>query len=160
MKSGYLTIIFSGLLLLLGACKESPEAIVQHDLEQGIALSGFDNLLDKPYLMIIPRIGCMGCISAAEQFMLEAYRPYRDQLNILLSDISSYKTARVRFGSAFMDAANVFVDRESVFNEGEFESTYPLILKLDKREVIEVNLVSPENALALENFKNALDTTP
>ncbi len=103
---------FVGLLLIsFSGCGESNLDKLNTALANGITKSGYDSLLDKPYLLIVPRIGCMGCISSAEMFILEAYKEHPKKLNILLSDITSYKVARVRFGSELLEAANVFVDK-------------------------------------------------
>jgi len=126
-------------------------------LVNGRATRGFESLLEKQYLLIIPRIGCMGCISSVEMLMLDVYDEHEDKLNILLSDITSYKTARVKFGLEFLKAPNVFVDRKNYFSDDPLPSMYPQIFKLDNGEITHHWEVSPENENALANLAFALN---
>lgn len=145
------------LLVLLYSCGPQPLKDVNKDVQSAMEITGFDNLLEKNYLFIVPRTGCMGCISSAESFMLETFDSHQSQLNILLTDINSYKTAKVRFGEAFMSAENVFIDKQGQFTHGSLNTLYPMILSLEQGKVVAMELVSPENGLALENFRQSLE---
>lgn len=145
------------LLISLCNCSDPKATNLSRALAHGIADTGFETLLDKQYLLIVPRIGCMGCISSTENYMLNVYVKQREKLNILLTDINSYKTARVRFGTEFLEASNVFVDRQGAFKGDDLSGIYPMIVRLDDGKISQITLVSPENEFAIENLRTEIN---
>ncbi len=141
--------------LLMSACTSNDESFEDRFIE-GISQVDRMDLLEKQYVVVMPRIGCMGCISSVEQFMMDSAIPYSEKVGFLLTDIISLKTAVMRFGEDVVYGENVYLDQENSFDFGENLSLYPAILKIDNKRVVNIEYVSPENPIAIDKLISAL----
>ncbi len=141
--------------ILLSSCKSEYDEMLSN-IEEGMKATGFTPLLDKKYLIILPRTGCTGCIGSVESFLMTDSQLYSEQINVLLTDVVSLKTARIKLGKELMSKSYVFVDEKSDFYRGTLVSMYPFILYLDNGKIEMVEEVSPQNSQALDNLLFAL----
>lgn len=114
--------------------------------------------------IVIPRAGCGGCISDAENFMkktLESTDEYASRVKFILTDFGSEKTLKARLGNLFNDK-RVVLDKKGVFQGDKIlRSIYPVIFFLDKdKNVHEVSSFSPEESglTAIENYVSESET--
>lgn len=85
------------------------------------------NLTNYSHIVVIPELGCGGCISEAENF----FRENREQ-NILFifTKISSMKEIRLRLGR-MIDQKNVLIDNEQLYvSKEEAINVYPIIIDI------------------------------
>ncbi len=105
------------------------------------------DLAEVEAVLIIPGVGCEGCIGNATQFALD----YADSLNlgIVFTKVVSLKTLKFRLGNDFFELPNVKID---TFDLCPLDETfYPSIFYPNTRRFI---VVSPENPNTLEDLKN------
>lgn len=154
------SIIFCILISSLCACKADNDIIqIQQELKLAIEQSGFSGLTSKQVLFILPRTGCTGCINSAESFFMNDMDNYHDNINVLLTDINSLKTARIKFGSQLLDSESVFLDKKEVFDSKIIKSLYPIIIYLKNGEVVSYEYVSPHNPDAMDGLYAVLDSS-
>jgi hypothetical protein len=118
--------------------------------------TGFESLMSKELLIILPRAGCTGCISSVEEFLMKDSEKYSSRVNILLTDVVSLKTARIKLGADLLSAEHVFVDTGSHFYRDVLVSLYPMIISLDNGRIKLVEEVSPGNIHAMDRFYSLL----
>lgn len=85
------------------------------------------NLTNYSHIVVIPELGCGGCISEAENF----FRENKEQ-NILFifTKISSMKEIRLRLGK-MIEQKNVLIDSEQLYaSKDELMNVYPIIIDI------------------------------
>lgn len=73
MKSFYHKFLFIVCTVILISCKEEEENYIkiEESLFQALEAADIENFKDKDYILLVPRLGCLGCISSTESFMIE-----------------------------------------------------------------------------------------
>ncbi|MEC7752441.1 hypothetical protein [Roseivirga sp. UBA1976] len=152
--SNYLTVFL--LLILTISCSSNKNQEVQSELEHLVNNQGFHGLTNKQFILVIPRTGCTGCIDTAEEFVMNSSKQYSHRLNILLTDIISMKTLKIKFGES-INNQYWYIDSDDV-STGLLKSTiYPFIIELIDNRVINLEFVSPENPHAILNLEAKLN---
>ncbi|MCE7994096.1 MAG: hypothetical protein HEP71_19065 [Roseivirga sp.] len=153
---GFRSVLSLSLLIVVLTSCQSENARILETVKEGMDATGFQSLLDKDYLIVLPRTGCTGCIGSVEEFLMSDSRNYSSKLNVLLTDVVSLKTARIKLGEELISSEYIFIDKNSDFYKGALMSLYPLIIYLEKDEIELVEEVSPKNSQALDNLFFAL----
>lgn len=80
------------------------------------------------WIVILPGLGCNGCIQEGEAFM----KNHIDEARILfvLTKISSLKMTQQKTGVKIDEHTNIFVDREDLFNIPTNNAIYPCVIQL------------------------------
>ena len=85
------------------------------------------NLTEYSHVVVIPNVGCGGCISEAEHFFRE--NKAQDIL-FVFTKISSEKSLRLRLGN-MINQKNVLIDSECIYaSQKEEINVYPVIIDI------------------------------
>lgn len=109
-------------------------------------------------VLILPSVGCAGCISSVEQFVKD--KKFSNLL-LILTNTMSRKDAEHRLGLIDPNCKYYFDAQKEFFIANKEESAYPVIIYLDKDKITssEMEFISPENAEALFNLETHLYDT-
>ncbi|PIQ47982.1 MAG: hypothetical protein COW03_12250 [Cytophagales bacterium CG12_big_fil_rev_8_21_14_0_65_40_12] len=102
-----------------------------------LVISEFDKVL------IIPGAGCTGCVSSAENFVMENFERI-DRILVIFTAIPSQKMLKMKLGID-LNRQNVYLDKDNEFNAGNIYSFYPTVFYLKDGKAIKFEYVSPEN---------------
>lgn len=152
------TILFYllGITLILStmttACKKSEKEIETESLTKAIDQAKVDS--DFKWVVVLPGLGCHGCIQEAEVFM-------RDHINhpdilFVLTKISSLKILKQKTGIKMEEHPNVYIDREDLFNIPTDNSIYPCIIRMENGKMANHEFQSPKNGEAFLKLKKLL----
>lgn len=152
MKSLFLSILF----FCFFSCSFSPEDFRTREIEKWLSLH--EN--HYTHCIVIPGAGCDGYISGSEYFVVENYQ--RANVLYIFTKIESVKLLKHKLGNNIVNAPNVLLDTNDIFNENENSpnAIYPAIYNIDKNRITEVNYVSPQNGMAMEDLKKQLEKEP
>ena len=101
-------------------------------------------------IFILPSEGCGGCISGAENFLLNNYLAGHGQgFLFIVTGLSSTKAARVRFGENAMKASDVFFDYHGVYNKPPFLQEFPKVLLLNEGRITKAVEINPGSGEAV-----------
>ncbi len=141
MKKIYILIC---ILILIGCTNEL--RYYQKALNQNLI-----NTDSTQILVIIPSIGCLGCISGVESY-LKYHAKEEQDIKFILTNIQSIKTLRLRIGEA-INSKNIYLDRENIwYNPKNENSIYPILLRIASNQVIAIEYISPENPHSMETI--------
>lgn len=150
----YLINKLSSLLLafLFVACTSDDLGELKQSFDEAVALAELPQMKDKRVVMILPKIGCTGCISSAETFVKDHVTMYKNEFGIILTDVVSLKTLRIKLGEDLIGLDNMAVDSGNYFSSKELKSLYPTLVYRHGGEITSVEYVSPEMPLALDSL--------
>lgn len=98
--------------------------LVEHKKNQ----SDFENIL------IIPGVGCSGCISQAEYFFHD--NMHDDNHLFIFTGIEDIKMFKFQIADSLWDNENVIVDKNNKIMDSGYDSVYPCYLKVGERNVV------------------------
>jgi len=110
------------------------------------------------WVVILPGIGCHGCIQEGEAFMRNHIK--NNNVFFVLTKVESLKILQYKTGINIADHSNVFVDKENSIQIHSINNIYPCIIKLEKGNVRDIQFQSPANSgafAALESRLNDVD---
>lgn len=148
--------LFVLLIFLSLSCSREQEEGIGSKLIEAIGNSGFTNAYNKQAVLILPKAGCTGCINSAETFVVDNAKVNRS-FGVVLTDIVSLKTTKIKFGEDLIDQENIYIDHNNDFYKNGLESLYPTIFYLRNKRIGHVEFVSPENPEALFNLGNYIN---
>jgi hypothetical protein len=140
------------LLLFIVSCANKPRTdkeleadALNEALHKSTSGKGFE------WLVLLPGMGCHGCIQEAEAFM-------RDNVNnskiiFVLTRIESLKILQQKIGAKVTDRSNVYIDKEGLFKVPSGNDIYPCIAKLENGKVAAHEFQSPKNSQAFDKLK-------
>lgn len=130
------------LLVFLASCsgKYSEEKIQLEMVVKAITKTEPNHKIQA--YVLIPNVGCTGCIGVAEQFMLNNVAKMNNVL-FILTGINSPKAFKIRYREA-LKSPYVLADYENIANTKELKSIYPKIFYLEKGEIVRIVESSPE----------------
>lgn len=107
------------------------------------------------WLVIMPGLGCRGCIQEAEVFM----RDYIEKPNILfvLTKVQSLKILEQKIGKDLHNRQNVYIDKQGFFDIPTNNTIYPCIVQLDKGKAVQHQFQSPANGKAFQLLKTQIE---
>lgn len=118
----YLLFLYIVIICSCSQIKEDYADMVVRKLEEKNI-----NLANYSHIVVIPELGCGGCISEAEKF----FRENREQsILFIFTKISSMKEIRLRLGK-MIEQKNVLIDNEQLYVSKEEEiNVYPIIIDI------------------------------
>ena len=150
MKFKIFTILLSALFFL--SCNKTEVEIENEYLVNKV--NGFSKINGQKWLVILPGLGCKGCIQEAEQFMKNNVK--NKNVFFVLTKVESLKLLSQKTGINISDHKNIYVDRENYFNLPSNNTIYPLIIEMDKGEMKSYEFQSPKNGLAFSKLSEKL----
>lgn len=93
-------------------------------------------------IVLIPSVGCTGCIGEAEQFMLDNIKKLSN-IQFILTGINSKKAFKIRFKEVLHNS-QVLIDYENITERKKLLGIYPKIYYLHKGQISKIIEASPE----------------
>lgn len=106
------------------------------------------------YIVILPGLGCNGCIQEGEVFMKE----FVNNKNILfiLTNIESLKILQQKIGVDIKQHSNIHIDKENMISIPTDNKVYPCIIKLESGDIKTYEFQSPMNSKAFLKLKSRI----
>jgi len=148
MNKGKYTAIVILLFTFYSCSKQYKNGInldeVNLIFEESIKLLGNHNSLNKPKAyIVIPNVGCNGCISQAEQLLKDEI-DNSNNIKFILTNIESLKLTRIKLGIDVDNYQNIIVDKKNLFYRDGLKSIYPRIFFVnDEGKIFKALEVSP-----------------
>lgn len=143
MKVKYFILLFLNIYLF--SCTNYPN--VKDELEMELkkiqAISTFD------YIMIVPGLGCKGCIGNAEKYISENIS--RNDILFILTSLESYKVVQNRLGIDLKRCKNVFVDFDNRFLVRDEHSIYPILIVQKNASIRRLEFLSPNSNIVIDD---------
>lgn len=105
------------------------------------------------WIVILPGMGCHGCIQEGEYFMKEYIG--NPKILFVLTKIESLKILQKKIEVNFKEHSNIYIDSKENFNMPTNNTVYPCIVYLENGKVKSYEFQSPSNA-GFENLKARL----
>lgn len=102
---------------------------------------GYSNFL------IIPGSGCQGCISDAEQFVIQKAKTLEDKILIVFTNIGSEKLLKLRLGPELSKGPNILLDAN---DDLHYTSIYPVYFKLENGDILNFKPLKVNDIYTLE----------
>lgn len=145
-----------GILIIIGAvfmvsCKGGSEKVEKDFLTNTLEQLKIDQAYE--WVVILPGLGCHGCIQEGEFFMKKNIS--NTKILFVLTNISSLKILQQKIGIKINDHHNIFVDRDNRFKLPTENAIYPCIIQVKNGEILQYAFQSP-NTAAFHNMKKYL----
>lgn len=95
------------------------------------------------WIVILPGLGCMGCIKEAELFMKDNVG--NQEIIFVLTKLSSLKILQQKTGINIYNHFNIFIDTENAFDIPTDNSIYPCLIKMKEGKIVTYEFQSPKN---------------
>ncbi len=145
-------ILLIFVLVIANACKKENKDIEASFIEESISKIKINP--NVKWIVILPGLGCHGCIQEGEGFMQD-YIENKDIL-FVLTKIESLKILQKKINISIKEHTNIYLDRSRVFDIPTDNTIYPCIVQLEKNKVISHEFQSPDNSTAFQNLKELL----
>lgn len=140
------------LLSVCGSCKKSIKDIETSYLTSAIEKLNVDDTVK--WMVILPGLGCHGCIQEGEAFMKD-YILKRDIL-FVLTNISSIKILQQKVGLQVREQPNIYIDRDNAIMIPTENKIYPCIIRLEHSKIVKYEFQSPSNGQAFWKLKGLI----
>jgi hypothetical protein len=148
----YLLVMTIFILFSSSSCKTSVKESESAFLTNAISkIKSEDNF---KWIVILPGLGCEGCIQEGEAFM-KKYITNTDVL-FVLTNISSLKLLEQKIDIKLKEHPNIYIDRENGFSIPTDNSIYPCIIQIKNGKIISHEFQCPKNGLAFSKLKNLI----
>jgi hypothetical protein len=140
------------LCCITTSCKKSIRETENDNLTAAMAKLNINK--QTKWLVVLPGLGCHGCIQEGEAFM----KKYVTNTNILfvLTNISSLKILQQKIGVQLKHCPNVYIDRKNIFDIHTENHFYPCIARIENGKVVEHEFQSPKNGAAFYNLRSLI----
>jgi hypothetical protein len=137
--------IFFLVLIASWSCKDNSPVNLLAETENIVHK---DLALNYKAVVFLPSSGCGGCISRAEEFLVNQYiEQQMTGIYFIVTGHFSKKTARLRLGDA-LQHQDVYFDYEQKFSSPPFLTQFPKVIFIkdgQQGEVAEINPATGEN---------------
>jgi len=140
------------IALFVGSCKKSVKDTETDNLTSSIMKLHVDKQVK--WIVILPGLGCHGCIQEAEAFMKKYV--HNKKIMFVLTKISSLKILQQKIGVQVRDYPNVYLDYDDLFNLHTENSIYPCIVRIEDGNIIEHEFQSPKNGAAFYKLRSLI----
>lgn len=151
-KPTHFVRIFIVILFLSAACKKTEKGIEEEYLTSAIEKIELDN--NTNWIVVLPGLGCPGCIQVAEAFMKDNID--NKEIQFVLTRLSSLKILQQKIGVQLMEQSNVYIDRNDIFAIPTDNWNYPCIIRLKNKKIDMYMFQSPKNEEAFDELKTQL----
>lgn len=141
--------LFLAIIFMVG-CKKSEKETESERILNAIEKTNIATNTYK-WIVILPGLGCGGCIQEGELFMKEYIN--NKEILFVLTKIESLKILRKKIGVKINDHSNIFIDKEAIFSLATDNGIYPCIVKLKDGNIESHEFQSPKNTSAFEKLK-------
>jgi hypothetical protein len=132
------------------SCKKSNKEIETFYLNSAVKQLSVNNTYK--WAVILPGLGCNGCIQEGEAFMKEFVS--NPDILFVLTKISSLKILQHKINIDIGDHRNIYIDRENLFDIPTNNAIYPCIIRLKKGEIESVEFQCPRTYLPPNQQRN------
>lgn len=95
-------------------------------------------------ILVIPNVGCIGCINNAEDFIVKNINK-TENLVVIFTNFQYKKILKMKLGNAIYYHSNILLDdKNEVYRQGLF-SQYPVIYYLRSNQIIDIQEARPDN---------------
>ncbi|SIS48996.1 hypothetical protein [Belliella pelovolcani] len=140
MKIRLLSSVFiiCASICFLFSCESKDEGKVYYEQQ----LTKLDGISSYKYVIILPGLGCQGCISGVEEYIKNNIE--RNDIFFILTAIESLKMLQNKIGVDLRNRDNVLIDLDNEFLLTSNKSIYPIVLRLEGSHIKALDYISPE----------------
>ncbi|MCF8716346.1 hypothetical protein JM658_16065 [Joostella atrarenae] len=149
MKHLRIPIAIIIFIILVCSCEEGEKEIEKNQFST--ALTEIELKPSTDWVVVLPGLGCKGCIQEGEIFMKENIN--NDHIKFILTKIESLKILQKKIGVNLDDYHNIYLDKDNSFEVTTNNTIYPCIIKMEDNQYIDHEFQSPENSLAFDKLK-------
>jgi len=146
----YLLFVLTTAIVL--SCSQTAEEIEKEFINSKI--DTFEHIGDEQWMVVLPGLGCKGCIQEGEAFMVNHIN--NKKIKFVLTRVESIKLLEQKTGVKIKEHNNIFIDRENYFELSNNNSIYPLIIELKEKKMSKYEFQSPANGMAFERLSDRL----
>lgn len=154
MKNYLLNFVMILLLLAITSCSKKQEEIEFDFLFEKV--ENFEVKKNIKWIVVLPGLGCKGCIQEAEEFMRNNVSA--KQVLFVLTKVESLKLLQQKIGINIKEHNNIYIDKSDYFDLPTDNTIYPLIIELENNKMINYEFQSPKNGMAFAKFSERLKT--
>lgn len=160
MKIKYLIFIYF-IVFIISSCSErnnEMKSIIKEFHDRKIKFSE-----NTKYLIILPEVGCGGCISEGTDFIkknIERFNCNNDELRAAFTSIKSKKLLLRALEIDSFDNYCFEIDEDNKYRINNPKSIYPLILYLNKGKINHIEFQSPDNPNAFNTLESHINISP
>lgn len=133
-------IIGAFFWLLCNSCCDSEKNVEEKKIAEMLSVLNVASKYD--WVVILPGMGCHGCIVEGEYFMQQHVSDER--ILFVLTKISSLKILQQKTKIKFSDHSNVLIDKDNHYHLTINKSIYPCILEVKEGKLQSYKFQSPE----------------
>lgn len=149
MKNKILLILS---LLFMVSCNKSEKEIERDFLSEAIKPITANKNFN--WVVILPGVGCNGCIQEGEFFMKENID--NKEILFILTKTESLKILQSKLEINIKDYPNVYVDAKESFSVPSDNWIYPCLVKIENGKVNMHSFQSPNDRQAFEKLKEQI----
>lgn len=135
-----LLIVFNILPVFI-SCKKSEKEIETEHLSKAVEQAWVDS--DYRWIVVLPGMGCHGCIQEGEAFMRDNIE--NNSILFVLTKTSSMKILQLKTGVNINEHPNIYVDKENLFDVLTDNAIYPCIIRMKDGRIAAHEFQSPKN---------------
>lgn len=139
---------------LFFSCQKTVSEIERDYLDERVG--SLKALKHEKWIVILPGLGCQGCIQEGEAFMSKNIS--NKEILFVLTKVESIKLLQQKTGIKISNHQNIYVDRENHFEIPSANGIYPLIIQLEDKKIKGYEFQSPQNGMAFAKLGDKLDT--
>lgn len=136
----FLTSIISWLML---SCESKDQSKVFYEQK----LNQIENLSSFQYVIILPSLGCQGCISGVEEYLKNNIE--RTNVLFILTSLESLKLLQNKIGFDLKNRVNVLIDLDNDFLLTSDSSIYPIVLSMQNSKIETLHYISPDTGKSI-----------
>ena len=133
--------VLTVLLMTTAACQQNTTKIEREYIAKAIKEANIE--LDYQWIVVLPGMGCHGCIQEAEAFMSKHIADKR--ILFVLTKTSSLKILQQKTGLHINEHTNIFIDKHNLFDIPTDNRIYPCVVEIMDRNVYTHSFQSPQN---------------
>ncbi len=151
MKKVQIIILLLGLLTI-GSCNQEIKDTELRYITNSLKKIDVDS--SYKWIVILPGLGCHGCIQEGEVFMQKHIG--NSDILFVITKIESLKTLQNKINVKLKEYKNVYIDKGDIFSIPTDNAIYPCIIELENRKPSRIEFQSPNNRRAFEKLKSLI----
>jgi len=141
----YVKLLLAAFVLFGITCVNKNHKREQTNPERDALLAAIDkskiNTSNYDWVVILPELGCHGCIREAEIFMQENVN--NDSILFVLTKVESLKILQHKIGVNLREHKNIYVDSDNLFVVPNENAIYPCVIRLQRGKATEYFFQAP-----------------
>lgn len=138
----YITGLFLLGILLFSSCGDKTDQKEKKFLSD--AVGQLDSNKQYEWIVILPGMGCHGCIQEGEYFMKQHIS--NEKILFVLTNISSLKILQQKTEVIIKDHSNIYIDRNNQFKLLTENSIYPCVIQVDEGKLQQYAFQCPQTS--------------